>query len=67
MITKIHITFDITKSMFNELNSEFDLYILWHVENPIWNSSQTYILKDYLKRNQQTLFGTYLNKPLTKV
>lgn len=67
MITKIYKSVDIKKSMFTELESKFHLDLLCRIENSIWNKSQAYILKNYLKRNQQTLFGTYLNKPLTKV
>ena len=67
MITKIYKSVDITKTIFNELESKFDLDMLCRIENTIWNNSQSYILKDYMKRNQQTLFGTYLNKPLTKI
>lgn len=67
MITKIYKSVDITKTIFTELESKYDIDALCRIENTIWNSGQSYILKDYLKRNQQTLFGTYLNKPLTKV
>lgn len=67
MITKIYNSVDLSKPLFTELESKFHLDILCHVENPIWNDSQSYMLKDYLKANQQMLFGTYLNKPLTKV
>jgi plasmid maintenance system antidote protein VapI len=67
MITKIYKSVDISKQIFIDLESKYDLDVLLHVENAIWNNSQSYILKDYLKRNQQMLFGTYLYKSLIKI
>lgn len=66
MITKLYVSVDITQDLFNSLITKCDLDVAVHAEQIIWNRSPARFFKEYMKTNQQILFGTYLNKPLTR-
>lgn len=67
MITKLYVSEDVTQDLFDSLIKKCDLDVALHAEHVIWNRSPVRFFKEYMKTNQQILFGTYLNKPLTRV